>query len=365
MGQAKKSIVKMNPDLISAEAWDFENDLRSRIIGQDRAVRTVARALQVWRAGLCPMGRPIANFLFLGPTGVGKTHLVEALAEITVGTPEAVIKIDCAEFKKSHEVAKLLGSPPGYVGAERVPRITNEKLERYHNKYNKISFVLFDEIEKAHEDLFELLLGVTDKAKLTLGDGKDVDFSRSMIFLTSNLVAREMSEMVGGGLGFGSGLIHEDDLDMKIYKTAMKAASRHFSPEFMNRIDRTVVFHSLQSHHLEEILDVELKKVQDRITMQAAWEKYFILKCYPSARQFLLREGTDQRYGARPLKRAIERHVMVPISNLLTTNQIDLGDVVTVDCNANGELEFVNEVAGALIEKHEDSFPLMKWEEQQ
>jgi ATP-dependent Clp protease ATP-binding subunit ClpA len=316
----------------------------------------------VWRAGLSPQDKPIANLLFLGPTGVGTTHLVEALAEVMFGTPDAVIKIECAEFKRGHEVAKLLGSPPGYVGAERVPRITNERLEKYHNKYNKISFVLFDEIEKAHEDLFELLLGIADKATLTLGDGENVSFAQSMIFLTSNLAAREMSALVGGGLGFGSGLIQEDNLDTKIYKTAVKAASRHFSPEFMNRIDRTVVFHSLQPNHLEQILDVELKKVQDRITMQASWEKYFVLHCSPEARKFLLREGTDSRYGARPLKRAIERHVMVPISNPLTTNQIDLGDVVTVDCNANGELEFVNEVAGAIVERHEENFPLMKWE---
>lgn len=357
-----KRIVQMNPNLVSAEAWEFEHELGSRIIGQERAVRTVARALQVWRAGLCPRGRPIANLLLLGPTGVGKTHLVEALAEILFGSPNAMIKINCAEFKRGHEVAKLLGSPPGYVGAERVPLITNEKLGKTRSEYGKLSFVLFDEIEKAHEDLFELLLGITDKARLTLGDGSDVDFSQSMIFLTSNLAAREMSEMVGGGLGFGVGLIQEDDLDMKIYKTAVKAASRYFSPEFMNRIDRTVVFHSLQSTHLEQILDVELKMVQERITQQAAW-RYFILHCTPAARKFLLREGTDPRYGARHLKRVIERHVMVPVSNLLTTEQIDLGDVVTVDCNAKGELEFTNEVEGALLDTHDESFLTMKREE--
>lgn len=360
-----KNLVRLNPNLISGEALDFESDLRSRIIGQERAIRTVARALQVWRAGLSPMGRPIANLLFLGPTGVGKTHLVEALSEIMFGTPDAAIKIDCAEFKKAHEVSKLLGSPPGYVGAERVPRITNERLEKYHNKYNKISFVLFDEIEKAHEDFFELLLGVLDKGMLTLGNGDRVDFSSSMIFLTSNLASREMSEFEGGGIGFHSAPTSmESDLSKKIYKTAVKAASHHFSPEFMNRLDRVVVFHPLEHQHLEQILDVELKNVQDRITMQASWEKYFVLHCAPAARQFLLREGTDSRYGARPLKRAIERHIMVPISNMLTTSQIDMGDVVTVDCNASGELEFVDEVAGAIIEIDHDTLPLMKREEQ-
>lgn len=359
-----RKMVRLNPNVVSGEALEVEQELYTRIIGQDRAIRTVARALQVWRGGLSPRTKPIANLLFLGPTGVGKTHLVEALADIVLGSPEAVIKIDCAEFQRGHEVSKLLGSPPGYVGGDRIPRLTNESLSQHHKPFAKISFVLFDEIEKAHEDLFELLLGILDKATLTLGNGEAVDFSQSMVFLTSNLASREMSELTGGGLGFAAGAAETDNLDKKIYKTAVKAAGRHFSPEFMNRLDRTVVFHSLQPHHFEKILDVELRLVQERITMQAPWERYFILNCLPNAKKFLLREGIDPKYGARALKRTIERYIIVPLSNFLTTDQINLGDIVTIGCNEKNELVFMNEIEGALIKTHNQKFPIMIRREQ-
>ena len=352
-------IVRLNPNIVSSEALEFEKELHGRIIGQDRAIRTVVRALQVWRAGLSPKGRPIANLLMLGPTGVGKTHIVEVLAEMMFGTEKAAIKIDCAEFQHGHEVSKLLGSPPGYIGAEREPRLTNKALAHHHTKDAQISFILFDEIEKAHEELFDLLLGILDKATLTLGDGSTVDFSKSMVFLTSNLASREMSELASGGLGFNASLDDGGDADMKIYKTAMKAASRHFSPEFMNRLDRMIVFHSLQSRHLEQILDVELKLVQERITLQAPWQKNFVFRVMPAGKEFLLREGTDAKYGARHLKRAIERHVVTPISNFLTTNQLGLGDVLTVDYEGGNGLIFINNVEGALIDVHREKFPLM------
>ena len=352
-------IVRLDANMMSDEALEFEKELRSRLIGQDRAIRTVMRALQVWRSGLSPKGRPIANLLMLGPTGVGKTHIVEVLAELMFGSKNAAIKIDCGEFQHGHEVSKLLGSPPGYIGAEREPRITNKELERYYTKDAQISFVLFDEIEKAHEELFDLLLGILDKATLMLGDGKQVDFSKSMVFLTSNLASREMSELASGGIGFKAAGDDGGDVDKKIYKTAVKAASRHFSPEFMNRFDRTVVFHSLRPHHLEQILEVELKLVQERITLQAPWQRNFVFRVTPAGKGFLLQEGIDVKYGARHLKRAIERHLVAPIANLLTTGQLGLGDILTVDYEGGSYLTFTNNVEGALIDVRVQKFPLM------
>src|SRR5256885_10250736 len=192
-------------------------------------------------AGLNPPGRPVGNLLFLGPTGSGKTRVVEAMAESLFGDPRACIKIDCAEFQHSHEIAKLIGSPPGYLGhRETSPMLTQENLDRMHNEELKLTLVLFDEIEKASDALWQLLLGILDKATLTLGDNRRVDFSRCMVIMTSNLGAREMSELISGGIGFAPGKgvknPHDTEVDQKIYRTAVEAARRKFSPEFMNRI---------------------------------------------------------------------------------------------------------------------------------
>src|SRR5580658_5952195 len=195
----------LDPTLTGREADDLQAGLRRRIIGQDEAIEQIVNIYQTFLAGMNSPGRPIGNFLFLGPTGTGKTRLVEALAESMVGDPGAVIKIDCAEFQHSHEIAKLIGSPPGYLGhRETHPLLSQEVLNQYHTDTMKLSFVLFDEIEKASDALWTLLLGVLDKATLTLGDNRKVDFSRAMIFMTSNLGAAEMSAMVNPKLGFGT-----------------------------------------------------------------------------------------------------------------------------------------------------------------
>jgi ATP-dependent Clp protease ATP-binding subunit ClpA len=233
----------------SAVSEDFENGLHRKIIGQDDAVQAVVGAYQIFCAGLNAPNRPVANFLFLGPTGVGKTRVVEATAEMLFGDPRAVIKVDCAEFQFAHEVAKLIGSPPGYLGhRETHPLITQEALAQYHTEKLKISFLLFDEIEKASDALWQLLLGILDKATLTLGDNRRVDLSRTMIFLTSNLGGKEITELMTGGLGFLPKAQVDTTLrfDEKIEKTAAEAAKKRFSPEFMNRIDRVVVFHPLR-----------------------------------------------------------------------------------------------------------------------
>jgi len=296
---------------------------------------------QIYLAGMNMPGRPIGNLLFLGPTGSGKTRVVEASAEILFGSPRAFIKIDCAEFQHSHEIAKLIGSPPGYLGhRETPPLLTQEAIDQYQTDRARISFVLFDEIEKANDALWQLLLGILDKATLTLGDNRKVDLSRCVIFMTSNLGAVEMSEMLTGGIGFTSGVKQDEEslaeIDKKMYHIALDVAKRKFSPEFMNRIDKVVVFRTLNQQHLRQVLDIELNDVQNRI-MASQSEKQFIFRCTAEAKEFLLREGTDLKYGARHLKRAIERHLVYPISNLIATGQIGLGDVIKIDLGSSGD----------------------------
>jgi ATP-dependent Clp protease ATP-binding subunit ClpA len=315
----------------SATSRYFEDALRQKIVGQDEAVQALVELYQVFCAGLRAPGRPVGNLLFLGPTGSGKTRIVEAAAEILFGDSRAVIKVDCAEFQHSHEIAKLIGSPPGYLGhRETHPLITQEALAASHTDNLKLSFLLFDEIEKASDSLWQLLLGMLDKATLTLGDNRRVDLSQTVIFLTSNLGGGEITELMEGGMGF----IQPKDkpaagLDAKVERTAVKAARRKFSPEFMNRLDNVVVFHPLKLDELDEVLEIELAQVQKRISDSTAHP--FLFQITSKGRQFLLQEGTDQRYGARHLKRAVDRFVVSPLARLLATEQVHPGDVLIID----------------------------------
>jgi ATP-dependent Clp protease ATP-binding subunit ClpA len=346
----------LDPSQNSPEVREFEKALRRQVVGQDRAVRRLARVYQVFRAGLSTPGRPIVNLLFLGPTGSGKTRLVEATADALFDKPQAFIKVDCAEFQHSHEIAKLIGSPPGYLGhRETQPLITQEALDQHHTDKIKLSLVLFDEIEKASDALWQLLLGILDKGTLTLGDNRRVDFSHTMIFLTSNLGSHEVMNLMSGGLGFSANRKdEEEELDQKIYKAAKEAARRKFSPEFLNRIDKVIVFRALTRENLEKILDIELERVQQRI-INASDGRQFVFRCTKEARDFLLREGTDIKFGARHLKRSIERHLVFPISNLLATDQIQLGDLITVDFDtALGRLFFLKEDQGAIVQREEE-----------
>jgi ATP-dependent Clp protease ATP-binding subunit ClpB len=325
--------VCLDADRMSSQGREFEEKLSRRVIGQACAVCSMSNIYQVFLAGLNSPDRPVGTLLLLGPTGSGKTHLVEAAAETLFGTSGAVIKIDCAEYQHSHEIAKLTGSPPGYLGhRETNPLLTQESLDCCHTENTKLSFVLFDEIEKASDALWQLLLGILDKATLTLGDNRRVDFSRSLIVMTSNLGAREMSGLVSGGMGFTAAKAARppcDDIDQKIHRTAIEAARRKFSPEFMNRIDKIEVFRSLEAEQLSQILDLELQAVQNRVRDSEGAS--FIFECSDRVRQKLLEEGTDSRYGARHLKRAIERRLVYPLANLLSTGQIELGDFVHID----------------------------------
>jgi ATP-dependent Clp protease ATP-binding subunit ClpB len=354
----------LDPSLQSPEVGELENALRQRVVGQDRAVRHLSRVFQIYKSGLSAPGRPIVTLLLLGPTGSGKTRLVEAAAEVLLGNARAVVKIDCAEFQHSHDIAKLIGSPPGYLGhRETQPLLTQEALEQHYTDREKVALVLFDEIEKASDALWQLLLGILDKATLTLGDNRRVDFSHSMVFLTSNLGSQEMTKLMTGGLGYLSGPREADEeLEQKIYRTAIEAARRNFSPEFMNRIDKVIVFRTLSRAHLEQILDIELHRVQQRI-MSSAVSRPFLFSCKPGARDFLLQEGTDSRFGARHLKRAIERHLVFPLSNLLATDQVNVGDLVTIDHDPeDGKLTFVKETRSALVGSDIDLGSDTRWQ---
>ena len=353
--------VLLDPDRKSPRAAEFEQKLSSLIVGQERAVRRVSGLFQIYLAGMNNPARPIGTMLFLGPTGSGKTRVVEAATEVLFADPHAVVKIDCAEFQHSHEIAKLIGSPPGYLGhRETSPMLTQENLDKAHTDETKLTFVLFDEIEKASDSLWQLLLGILDKATLTLGDNRRVDFSKTIVILTSNLGAREMSDMISGGIGFApnkADKTREDtEIDTKIYRTALEAAKRKFSPEFMNRIDKVVVFRSLKEHHLSQILNIELGAVQQRITESAGTK--FIFECSDAAKRFLLGEGIDLKYGARHLKRAIERFLVYPLSNLVATQQVETGDFVMIDFDTDREILTFRKQSGKLIINEEPEEPV-------
>jgi ATP-dependent Clp protease ATP-binding subunit ClpA len=337
--------VLLDPEMRSSEVLDFERRLLGKIVGQDRAVHRIVNMYQIYLAGMAMPNRPIGNLLFLGPTGSGKTRIVEASAEILFGSPRAFIKIDCAEFQHSHEIAKLIGSPPGYLGhRETHPLLSQEVLNQYHTEKVRLSFVLFDEIEKASDALWNLLLGILDKATLTLGDNRRVDFSRALIFMTSNLGAAEMNSIIRPNLGFAAGEderksaagIVDESLTAKVARAGVEAARRKFTPEFMNRIDKTVVFHPLGENELRQILNIELNFVQQRV-FHGANAAPFVFTVTDDAKGFLLAEGTDMKYGARHLKRAVERNLVHPMSNLIATGQVRGGDLLRIDLDGENK----------------------------
>jgi ATP-dependent Clp protease ATP-binding subunit ClpB len=296
----------------SSTACHFEEALRKKIVGQEEAVQALVDLYQVFCARL--------------HSGSGKTRLVEAAAEILYGDGRAVIKVDCAEFQYSHEIANLIGSPPGYLGhRETHPLITQEALTATHREDLKLSFLLFDEIKKASDALWQLLLGILDKATLTLGDNRKVDLS-----VTSNLGNSQIPDLMQGGIRFiqpkgkATTGLHE-----KVERTAAESARRKFSPEFMNRLDKVVVFRLLKRADLDEVLEIELRQVQKRVLDSTTHP--FLFRITSEGRKFLLKEGADRRYGARQLKRAIERYMVYPIARLLTTAQVHHGDVLLID----------------------------------
>ena len=351
--------IPLDPARTGRDAMSLESNLRRMIIGQDEAIEQIVNIYQMHLTGMSAPGRPIGNFLFLGPTGSGKTRIVEATAEALLKNPRAVIKIDCAEFQHSHEIAKLIGSPPGYLGhRETHPLLSQEVLNQYHTETMKLSFVLFDEIEKASDALWNLLLGILDKATLTLGDNRKVDFSRAMIFMTSNLGAAEMSSIMSPRLGFGvqearektANGVCDEKTTGKLARSGLEAARKKFTPEFMNRLDKIVTFQPLGTEQLKKILDIELNLVQQRI-FNTSCDRAFVFTLSDTSKNFLLEEGTDLKYGARHLKRAIERLLVQPMSNLIATDQVRGGDWIRVDFDDNKRLLcFAKEAEGLPVQ---------------
>jgi ATP-dependent Clp protease ATP-binding subunit ClpA len=351
--------IPLDPARTGRNAETLEGNLRKLIVGQDEAIQHIVNVYQMYLAGMTSPDRPVGNFLFLGPTGSGKTRIVEALAESLVGTARAVIKIDCAEFQHSHEIAKLIGSPPGYLGhRETHPLLSQEVLNQHHTEPVKLSFVLFDEIEKASDALWNLLLGILDKGILTLGDNRRVDFSRAMIFMTSNLGTNQISSILKPGLGFAAAEVErthssgrvDGKLSDKISRAGVEAARRKFTPEFMNRLDKVVVFKPLGEGELRKILDIELERVQHRI-FDSVGPNYFVFTASEAAKDHLLEEGTDLKYGARHLKRAIERLVVQPMSNLIATDQVRGGDWIRIDFDpAVCRMTFLREAEGMAVQ---------------
>ncbi len=344
----------LDPTRTGKDAETLERTLLKLVIGQEEAVEQIVNIYQMHTTGLSAPGRPVGNFLFLGPTGSGKTRTVEATAEALVHNARAVIKIDCAEFQHSHEIAKLIGSPPGYLGhRETHPLLSQEVINQHHTDSVKLSFILFDEIEKASDALWNLLLGILDKATLTLGDNRKVDFSRAMIFMTSNLGASEMNALVSPRLGFNRAHgarnppVANQEMAQKMAKTGVEAARRKFTPEFINRIDKMVVFKPLGENELRRILDLELGQVQQRILYSPS-EKTFVFTVSDSGKNFLLSEGIDVKYGARHLKRAIERLLVHPLSNLMATSQVSAGDWIEADFDVERNCLFFTKEAEGL-----------------
>lgn len=323
LGAAPKKVLdltKHNPTLDPLVA-----KLEMRLVGQPNAAQKLIDMVSTHLSGMGAPGRPAGNALLLGPTGSGKTHAVEVLCEGLVGDPRACIKIDCAEFQHSHEIAKLIGSPPGYLGhRETHPLITQEALNQWHKDGMQLSVLLFDEIEKASDALWQLLLGILDKATLTLGDNRKVNFEHVIIIMTSNLGAKQMHAKKFGFSTKGGVEVFNDEKNASI---AMEAAKKHFTPEFMNRLDNVVVFNTLTKLQVAQVMKIELGIIQKLFFEKAK----FVYQLTPAAKYKLMEEGYSIEYGARNLKRVIERRVRLPLANLVASGQIAPGDVIVVD----------------------------------
>jgi ATP-dependent Clp protease ATP-binding subunit ClpA len=303
---------------------DILAGLQDRIIGQADAIREIAAHVQVFQAGLNPENRPAGNFLLLGPTGTGKTRTVEALAEVLHGNSRYVLKIDCAEFQLEHEVAKLIGAPPGYLGhRETHPILTQGRLSAITSDKCSASIVLFDEIEKAAPSMSRLLLGVLDKGLLRLGDNNSVNFERSLIFFTSNIGARKMNNALTPGFGFLQTSSTAPNLEL----IASREAKRKFSPEFMNRMDAVITYKPLETSALREILDQQIRDLQMHLVKRLG-VKAFTVQVHASAHAFLLRTGTSLEYGAREIKRNVHRQLTQPIAKMVADEQIAPGSIV-------------------------------------
>jgi CheY-like chemotaxis protein len=334
---------------------DLTAVLSQKVVGQPAATRVIVPYIQMFQAGLAPEGRPVGVFLLLGPTGTGKTKTIEALAEVLHGSEKNLLKIDCGEFQMEHEVAKLIGAPPGYLGhRETQPMLTQQKLNAVTSEKCNLSLVLFDEIEKAAPSMTRLLLGVLDKGLLRLGDNTSVNFEKSLVFLTSNLGAREMMKEINPEFGFQSAQQNErPDLTSKLQNIALVAVRKRFSPEFVNRIDCIITYQPLTPESLATILDQQITDLQSHVNTRLG-NRSFTLDVPFETRQFLLQKGTSSEYGARELNRTIHRYLTQPLATMVATNQVNAGARVRVEISKDGQkLELrAHDTEGALGPAH-------------
>jgi ATP-dependent Clp protease ATP-binding subunit ClpA len=323
----------------SKEAQQVFDTLKKKVVGQEEAVRILVDMVESYQAGFTEKDRPAGNALFLGPTGSGKTHTVEMLCKGLFGDERACIKIDCGEFQHSHEISRLIGSPPGYLGhRETHPVLTQEALSQFHTENMKLSVVLFDEIEKASDALWTLMLGILDKATLTLGDNRRVDFSSVILLMTSNLGSRQMEDVTDGGIGYNCPEVAISTIDEKIETVVKEAAKRHFSPEFYNRINHTAVFRTLTQEQIKEVLEIELGQLQTRLLFNSKVKFFFHV--LPLAKAVLIKEGFSKRYGARHLKRAVDQRIVTPLARLVASGQVLERDVLLIEYVGKEEFEF-------------------------
>jgi ATP-dependent Clp protease ATP-binding subunit ClpA len=318
---------------------DLSAVLSQKVVGQPAATQVIIPYIQMFQAGLAPEGRPVGVFLLLGPTGTGKTKTIEALADILHGSEKNVLKVDCGEFQMEHEVAKLIGAPPGYLGhRETQPMLTQQKLNAVTSEKCNLSLVLFDEIEKAAPSMTRLLLGVLDKGVLRLGDNSTVNFEKSLVFLTSNLGSREMMREINPEFGFQSAHTAERaDLTSKLQGIGLGAVRKRFSPEFVNRIDCIITYQPLTVESLSTILDQHIVDLQNHVNTRLG-NRSFTLDVPFDTRQFLLKKGTSAEYGARELNRTIHRFLTQPLATMVATNQISPGALVRAELGDDGKL---------------------------
>ena len=324
-------------ECVPAEPGNLLELLARRVVGQSGALQRIVPYVQMYQAHLSPPDRPAGIFLLLGPTGTGKTRTVEALAEVIHGSPKHLLKIDCAEYQSDHEVAKLIGAPPGYIGhRESKPLLTQERLLAAISPHCDLALVLFDEIEKAAPAFTSLLLGVFDRATLRLGDNTPVNFEKTLIFLTSNLGAREMVNAVGHDIGFRGAKPREPEETADLLHTAgFNAVKRRFSPEFVNRIDVVVTYETLRAEAIGEILDHHIAELQQHVHNRLG-KRSFDVSVSPAARQFLLSHGVSHEYGARELKRTVHRMLTQPLAGLVADGDVPPGGLVEVDLTQDG-----------------------------
>ncbi len=319
-------------------ALDLRAELSALLVGQQEAVERIVPYLELFQAGLSPAGRPAGVFLLLGPTGTGKTRTVEALAQVLHGSEKHVLKVNCGEFQLEHEVAKLIGAPPGYLGhRETHPLLSQQKLTAVTSANCNLSLVLFDEIEKAASSFHRLLLGLLDKAQLRLGDNTSVAFDNSLIFMTSNLGAKEMLGEMQPGFGFASAL-PGTLVNGKLAKIGSSALRRNFSPEFLNRVDTFVTYNPLDREALDQILEQQLADLQELIRTRLGADA-FSVEIPDDSRRLLIERGTSMEYGARELKRTILRSVIQPLGALVAAGKVPPSSCIRVEA-APGESAF-------------------------